>query len=171
MFNKNLKLVIAALIIAYAVYQFMEGNIGNGISLILLSSIFIFLYFRNEIILLAFLKMRKQDLEGTKKWLDKIKNPDTALTQKQNGYYNYLNGIIFSQTNLTQAEKYFKKALKFGLNMDYDVAMAKLSLAGIAMQKRRKREATTLLNEAKKLDKQNMLSEQIKMMQQQLKKI
>ncbi|MCM4162903.1 MULTISPECIES: DUF2892 domain-containing protein [unclassified Arenibacter] len=171
MFNKNLKLVIAGLIIAYAVYQFVEGNIGNGIALIFLSSIFVFLYFRNEIILLAFLKMRKQDLAGTKKWLDKIKNPDAALTTKQNGYYNYLNGIIFSQTNLTQAEKYFKKALKFGLNMDYDVAMAKLSLAGIAMQKRRKREATTLLNEAKKLDKQNMLAEQIKMMQQQLKKI
>ena len=171
MFNKNLKLVIAGLIIAYAVYQFVEGNIGNGIAFILLSSIFVFLYYRNEIILLAFLKMRKQDLAGTKKWLDKIKNPDTALTKKQNGYYNYLNGIIFSQTNLTQAEKYFKKALKFGLNMDYDVAMAKLSLAGIAMQKRRKREATTLLNEAKKLDKQNMLAEQIKMMQQQLKKI
>jgi hypothetical protein len=55
--------------------------------------------------------------------------------------------------------------------MDYDVAMAKLSLAGIAMQKRRKREATTLLQEAKKLDKQNMLAEQIKMMSQQLKKI
>ncbi|GBF19014.1 hypothetical protein GQ41_1403 [Arenibacter algicola] len=171
MFNKNLKLVIAALIIAYAVFQFVEGNIGNGISLLLLSSIFVFLYFRNEIILLAFLRMRKQDLAGTKKWLDKIKNPEAALTKKQNGYYNYLNGIIFSQTNLTQAEKYFKKALKFGLNMDYDVAMAKLSLAGIAMQKRRKREATTLLNEAKKLDKQNMLAEQIKMMQQQLKKI
>ena len=171
MFNKNLKLGIAALIIAYAVYQFVEGNIGNGISLLLLSSIFVFLYFRNEIILLAFLRMRKQDLAGTKKWLDKIKNPEAALTKKQNGYYNYLNGIIFSQTNLTQAEKYFKKALKFGLNMDYDVAMAKLSLAGIAMQKRRKREATTLLNEAKKLDKQNMLAEQIKMMQQQLKKI
>ena len=171
MFNKNLKLVIAALIIAYAVYQFVEGNIGNGISLLLLSSIFVFLYFRNEIILLAFLRMRKQDLAGTKKWLDKIKNPEGALTKKQNGYYNYLNGIIFSQTNLTQSEKYFKKALKFGLNMDYDVAMAKLSLAGIAMQKRRKREATTLLNEAKKLDKQNMLAEQIKMMQQQLKKI
>jgi hypothetical protein len=46
-----------------------------------------------------------------------------------------------------------------------------LSLAGIAMQKRRKREATTLLQEAKKLDKQNMLAEQIKMMSQQLKKI
>ncbi|MCM5663823.1 DUF2892 domain-containing protein [Galbibacter mesophilus] len=171
MFNKNIKLVIAALIIAYAVYQFVEGNIGNGIFLILLSLIFIFLYFRNEMILLAFLRMRKQDMEGTEKWLNKIKNPESALITKQQGYYNYLKGIISSQTNLTQAEKYFKKSIKLGLTMDYDLAMAKLSLAGIAMQKRRKREATMLLNEAKKLDKQNMLKDQIKMMQQQMKKI
>ncbi|HLV63899.1 DUF2892 domain-containing protein [Galbibacter sp.] len=171
MFNKNIKLVIAALIFAYAIYQFVEGFIGNGIALILLAGIFVFLYFRNEFILLAFLKMRKQDFVGTDKWLNKIKNPQVALTQKQQGYYNYLKGIMTSQTNLTQAEKYFKKALKLGLSMDYDVAMAKLSLAGISMQKRRKREATMLLNEAKKLDKQNMLRDQIKMMQDQLKRI
>jgi len=171
MFNKNIKLVITGLIIAYAIYQFVEGNIGNGISLILFSLIFIFLYFRNEMILLAFLRMRKQDMEGTQKWLDRIKNPEAALITKQQGYYNYLHGILHSQKNLTQAEKYFRKALKLGLTMDYDVAMAKLSLAGIAMQKRRKREATTLLNEAKKLDKNNMLTEQIKLMQKQMKKI
>lgn len=171
MFNKYIKLVIAVLLLAFAGFQFVEGSIGNAIFLILISLVFIFLYFRNEMILLAFLRMRKQDLEGTQKWLEKIKNPETALTQKQHGYYNYLYGIIYSQKNLTQAEKYFRKALKLGLNMDYDVAMAKLSLAGIAMQKRRKREATTLLQEAKKLDKNNMLSEQIKMMQQQMKKI
>jgi tetratricopeptide (TPR) repeat protein len=171
MFNKNFKLVITGLILVYAIYQIVEGYIGNGIFLILLSLIFVFLYFRNELILLSFLRMRKQDMEGTEKWLERIKNPKTALTKKQQGYYNYLFGIIYSQKNLTQAEKYFKKALKLGLNMDYDVAMAKLSLAGIAMQKRRKREATTLLQEAKKLDKNNMLTEQIKMMQQQMKKI
>ncbi|TMM53692.1 DUF2892 domain-containing protein [Maribacter algarum] len=171
MFNKIFKLIIAGLLIAYAGYQFYEGGIGNGIFLILLSFIFIFLYFRNEMILLAFLRMRKQDMVGTQKWLNKINDPEKALTTKQQGYYNYLHGIIFSQTNLTQAEKYFKKALKLGLTMDYDVAMAKLSLAGIAMQKRRKREATMLLQEAKKLDKNKMLTEQIKMMQQQMKKI
>ena len=170
MFNKNIKLVIAVLIIGYAVYQFTEGYIGNGIFFILLSLIFIFLYFRNEIILLAFLRMRKQDMEGTERWLSKIKNPEAALVKKQQGYYNYLQGIIFSQRNLTQAEKYFKRALKLGLNMDYDLAMAKLSLAGIAMQKGRKREATTLLNEAKKLDKNGMLTDQLKMMKQQMKK-
>ena len=55
--------------------------------------------------------------------------------------------------------------------MKHDMAMAKLSLAGIAMQKRRKREATALLKEAKKLDKQGIMGEQIKLMQQQLKRI
>ena len=105
MFNKNIKLVLAALIIGYAVYQFIEGYIGNGIALIFLSLIFIFLYFRNEIILLAFLRMRKQDMEGTQKWLEKIKNPEASLIKKQQGYYNYLHGIIYSQKNLTQAKK------------------------------------------------------------------
>ena len=42
MFNKNIKLIIAVLIIAFAIYQFTEGYIGNGIMFILLSSIFIF---------------------------------------------------------------------------------------------------------------------------------
>ncbi len=171
MFHKNIKLVIAVLVMGYGVYQFIEGGIGNGIFLFLLALVFVFLYFRNELILLAFLRMRKQDMEGTKKWLNRIKKPEAALIKKQQGYYNYLNGIITSQTNLTEAEKFFKKALKLGLSMGYDRAMAKLSLAGIAMQKRRKREATELLAEAKKLDKHNLLTAQIKMLQQQMKKI
>lgn len=171
MFNKTFKLVIAGGIIACAVYQFVEGYVGNGIALLLLSLVFVFLYFRNEFILLAFLRMRKQDMEGVQRWLTKIKKPEAALIQKQQGYYNYLYGIVYSQKNLTQAEKYFKKALRLGLTMSYDVAMAKLSLAGIYVQKRRKREATKLLQEAKKLDKHQMLSQQIKLMQQQLKRI
>jgi len=57
------------------------------------------------------------------------------------------------------------------LSMDMDLAVAKLNLAGIAMSRRRKMEATALLNEAKKLDKQNMLKDQITMMKEQMKKI
>lgn len=170
MYNKNIKLVIAILIIAYAVYQFTEGYIGNGIMFIFLSLIFVFLYFKNEFILLAFLKLRKQDFDGAKKWLDKIKNPQSALTTKQQGYYNYLNGIMVSQTNMNEAEKYFKNAISLGLSMDHDLAMAKLNLAGIAFTKRRKQEANLLLAEAQKLDKRGILTEQIKMMKQQMKK-
>jgi len=171
MFNKNIKLVIAGLIFAWAIYQFVEGNIGNGIMLILFAGIFVFFYFKNEFLLLAFLKMRKQDFAGSTKWLSYIKNPSSALLQKQEGYYNFLQGIMVSQTNLTQAEKFFKKAIKLGLAMDHDLAMAKLQLAGVAMTKRRKREATMLMTEAKKLDKHGMLKEQIQMMKKQMKKI
>ncbi|WP_158844063.1 DUF2892 domain-containing protein [Algibacter sp. L1A34] len=170
MYNKIIKLIIAAGIIAFAVYQFTESYIGNGIMLILLSLIFIFLYFKNEFILLAFLKLRKQDFEGATRWLNKIKNPETALVKKQQGYYNYLHGIMVSQTNMNEAEKYFKKALTLGLSMDHDLAMAKLNLAGIAFSKKRKIEAQKLLTEATKLDKQGMLTEQIKMMKDNMKR-
>jgi tetratricopeptide (TPR) repeat protein len=171
MFHRFIKLLIAALLLFTSLWQFTEGNIGNGIFLVLLTAIPIFLYYKNEYILLAFLKLRKQDFAGAKVWLDKIKNPETALVRKQQGYYNYLHGLMLSQTNLTQAEKYFKKAIELGLNMDMDLAVAKLNLAGVAMSRRRKLEATNLLNEAKKLDKQGMLKDQIKMMKEQMKKI
>ena len=64
------------------------------------------------------------------------------------------------------------KTLLQGHNFtDFLDTMAKLQLAGIAMTKRRKREATTLMAEAKKLDKHGMLKEQMQMMKQQMKKI
>ncbi|WP_397363125.1 DUF2892 domain-containing protein [Olleya sp. R77988] len=170
MYNKVIKLILAIGIFGYAIWQFIDGEIGNGIMFIFLSLIFLFLYFKNEFILLAFLRLRKQDFPGAKKWLDKIKNPETALVRKQQGYYNFLNGIMVSQENMTEAERYFKKAEKLGLSMDHDMAMVKLNLAGVALSKRRKQEATVLLAEAQKLDKQGMLAEQIKMMKDNMKR-
>lgn len=171
MFNKNIKLILAGLITTWAVYEFTQGHIGNGIALLLLAGVFVFFYFKNEFILLAFLQLRKQNFEGAKKWLAKIKKPETTLITKQQGYYNYLHGIMLSQTNITQAEKFLKKAVNLGLSMDHDLAMAKLQLAGIAMTKRRKREAQRLMTEVKKLDKHGMLKEQMDMMKQQMKRI
>lgn len=170
MFNKNIKLVLFVVVLGLGIWQFFDRNIGNGIMLVLFSLIFILLYFKNEIIILAFLRLRKQDFDGAKKWLDKIKNPEGALVKTQQGYYNYLNGLMVSQTNMNLAEKYFKKAVALGLSMDTDLAMAKMNLAGIAMTKNRKREAQILLAEAKKLDKHNMLDDQLKMMKAQMKK-
>ena len=67
-----------------------------------------------------------------------------------------------------QSEKYFKKSLLLGLHMDHNIALAKLSLAGIAMAKRNKREATMYIAEAKKADKNKLLADQIKQMKDQL---
>ena len=88
MFNKNIKLVLAGLIAVWSVYQFIQGNIMNGISILLLAGIFVLLYFKNEFILLAFLQLRKQNFPGAQKYLNYIKNPESALITKQQGYYN-----------------------------------------------------------------------------------
>ena len=171
MFPKILKLFLALLSLGYAIYLFIDDYIGNGIMMIIISGLLILLYFKNEIIFLAFLRLRKQDFVGTEKWLMRIPNIERNLVRKQQGYYNYLFGIIHSQKNLTQAERYFKTAIKLGLSMNHDLAMAKMSLAGIYLQKRRKREAQQLLNEAKKHDKHGMLKGQMKIIQQQMKRI
>jgi hypothetical protein len=55
--------------------------------------------------------------------------------------------------------------------MNHDVAMAKLQLAGIAMTKRRKREAQMLIADVKKLDKHGMFKDQIKQLKQNMKRI
>ena len=171
MIPKNIKILLSLVLIVLSFYQFYEDFIGNGIFYLFLSFFLILLYFKNEYIFFSFLKLRKQDFIGTKKWLDRIKNPEKILVKKQIGYYHYLYGIIESQKNLTQAEKSFRKALSYGLSMSTDLAMAKLSLAGILIQKRRKREATILIGEAKKSDKHNMLGEQIRLLKTQMKKI
>ena len=71
----------------------------------LLAGLFVFFYFKNEFILLAFMQLRKQNFEGAKKWLDYIKNPSTALIQKQEGYYNYLHGIMLSSNQYNSSRK------------------------------------------------------------------
>jgi hypothetical protein len=170
MFNKNIKLIFTGASFLYGVWLIIDGYIGNGIMFILLAGIFLFLYFKNELILLAFLRLRKQDFPGAQKWLNYIKNPQTALVKKQQGYYSFLHGIMVSQTNMNEAEKHFRNAEKMGLSMSHDMAMVKLNLAGIAFSKRRKQEAEKLLTEAKKLDKQGMLTDQIKMMKDNMKR-
>ena len=109
MFNKYLKLVISFIIFSLAIQQFIDGSVGttgNGIALIFLSLFFVLLFFRNEFLILAFFQLRKQNLAGANKWLDRIKNPKTALTTKQQGYHNYLKGLIISQENMQRKSIY-----------------------------------------------------------------
>ena len=73
MFNKYIKLVLAAGVLVWAVFQFIDENIMNGISLILLAGIFVLFYFKNEFILLSFLQLRKQNFAGASKWRSYIK--------------------------------------------------------------------------------------------------
>jgi len=154
-----------------SIWQFIEGNVGNGIFLILLMIIVGITIFFNEMMLLAFLQIRKGNLAKGEKYLDMIKKPELML-KTQSAYYYFLKGLIVAQLSTPgKSETWFKKALSTGLRMKHDQAVAKLNLAGIAASRRRKREAINLLNEAKKLDERNMIGDQIKLMKSQLGRI
>lgn len=170
MFHKIFKLIISVGLLVWAVMQFIDGEIGNGIAICLLAGVFVFLYFKNEFLIIAFFQMRRQNMEGAAKWLSYIKNPKTSLTKSQEAYYYFLHGLIATRSNnINKAERDLRKALNMGLKMNHNIAMAKLNLAGIAIKRRRNREATQLITQAKKLDKYGMLKEQIAMMKQRMK--
>ena len=170
MYNKEIKIALALIILACSIFLFNSGEIGYGIVVLIIMGLVILSIFKDERIVKAFYHLRKNDMQKAASTLNKIKHPD-KLIRSQEAYYYYLNGLILSQTQMNQSERFFKKALSIGLRTDTDKAVAKLNLAGLAMSRRKKREATTLITEAKKLDKHNMLDEQLKMMKQQLKRI
>ena len=170
MYNKEIKIALALIILACSIFLFNSGEIGYGIVVLIIMGLIILSIFKDERIVKAFYHLRKNDMQKAASTLNKIKHPE-KLIRSQEAYYYYLNGLILSQTQMNQSERFFKKALSIGLRTDTDKAVAKLNLAGLAISRRKKREATTLITEAKKLDKHNMLDEQLKMMKQQLKRI
>jgi len=147
--TRIIKGAIAAASLAWAVYQFSQGNIVSGIFILLLTALLVFLIFRSVRLILAFISLRRQKVDQSNKWLAKV-NPD-KLAAKSAGYFYYLQGLICvqggGQGSLTKSENLFKKALNNGLRLDLDKATAKINLAVIAISKRKKREATNHLNE------------------------
>ncbi|HAI80868.1 MAG TPA: hypothetical protein DCL65_07550, partial [Chryseobacterium sp.] len=95
--NKYIKFVIAGLMIAAGIYLMMNRNIGWGIVVVLLSSIPVLLFFKNEYILAAFWYLRKQNMEKATKWLSKITNFESQLHRSQYGYFHYLQGLTLAQ--------------------------------------------------------------------------
>jgi tetratricopeptide (TPR) repeat protein len=163
-----IRLIAALALLGGSIALIIFGPWVWGILGIILALLVFVTFFFNEKMLLAQYYLRKENMEKAEAWLNKIANYERELISMQHGYYQLLLGLIESRKAPLQSEKYFKRALSLGMSMEHNVALAKLSLAGIAMAKRNKREATMYLQEAKKADKNKLLAEQIKMMQAQM---
>lgn len=162
------RLIIGFILLGAAVALMIFGFWGWGILGVFLCILVLVTYFFNENMLLAQWFLRKDNMPKAEVFLRKITNYEKQLIRVQHGYYNLLIGLIESRKAPMQSEKYFKKAISLGMQMDHNIALAKLSLAGIAMGKRNKREAQMYLTEAKKADKNKLLADQIKQMKDQL---
>lgn len=151
------------------VMLFYEGYWGWGITMILPLAIIGFSFFRNENMILALNQMRLGNTEKAKKYINRISAPQ-FLPKKQHAYVLFLKAVLRTQElGFAKSEQLLRKALQMGLRTGQDNAVARLHLAGICAQTGRKKEALTLLAEAKKMDDSGMMKEQIAQMQRQLK--
>ena len=163
-----IRLIIACVVLGAAVALCVFGFWWWGVLVLLIGGIILLTYFFNENMIIAQWFMRKENMDKAEVWLLKVNDYEKQLNKSQHGYYNLLIGLIESRKAPLKSEKYFKKALSLGMSMSHNTALAKISLAGIAMAKRDKREAQRYLQEAAKDDKNKLLTEQIKMMKGQM---
>jgi len=162
------RLIIACVVLGAAVALCVFGFWGWGILVLFFGGCILGSYFFNENMILTQWFLRKENPEKAEAWLLKITDYEKQLAKSQHGYYNLLMGLIETRKAPLKSEKYFKKSLSLGMKMSHNTALAKLSLAGISMAKRNKREAQMYLSEATKDDKNKLLTDQIKMMKQQM---
>ncbi|CAN5423508.1 membrane protein [soil metagenome] len=162
------RLIIACVIFGAAVALCAFGFWWWGILVLFIGGLALLTFFFNENMLIAQWFLRREQSEKAEAWLMKITDYEKQLNKSQYGYYNLLLGLIESRKQPLKSEKYFKKSLSLGMKMSHNIALAKLSLAGIAMAKRNKREAQMYLSEAAKEDKNKLLTDQIKMMKGQM---
>jgi len=166
--SNTVRLIIACVVMGAAVALCVFGFWGWGILVLFLGGFVLLSYFFNENMIMTQWFLRKEKAEKAEEWLLKITDYEKQLKKAQHGYYNLLMGLIETRKAPLKSEKYFKKALSLGMKMSHNIALAKLSLAGIAMAKRNKREAQMYLQEATKEDKNKLLADQIKMMKGQM---
>jgi len=171
MYARYIKFAIIAAIVALIVWLFYLGWIGTAILCFLPLLIVILSLIRNEHVIIALFHMRKERMEKAKAAIERIKHPE-ALPKSQEAYVYYIKALVGQQTtSMSKTESMLRKAINTGLKQPLDKAVAKMNLAAIAIQKRRKREAMNLLTEAKKLDKDGMLNDQIKMLKKNMGRI
>ena len=150
------------------VYSFATGHWGWGIVMVFVSALIILSFFRNQYMILALNQMRVGNHEKAHGYLIKISRPD-LLPKKQHAYVLYLKAMLGTQElGFAKTEQMLRQAVQMGLRTKQDNAVARLHLSGICAQTGRKQEAVTLLNEAKKMDENGILKEQITMMKGQL---
>jgi len=163
-----IRIALALVATFFNVYLFYSGHWGWGISFILVSALIILSFFRNENMILALNQMRVGNQDKAKAHINKITHPH-LMPRKQHAYVLYLKAVLGAQEiGFSASEQLLRKALDLGLRTNEDNAVARMHLAGICAQTGRRQDAVKLLADAKKYDKNGMLKEQIKMLQQQL---
>lgn len=165
--TRIIKIGLTAASLAYSISLFLDGYVGAGVGMVLVTAVLVLACIQSIRLIVAFAHLRQQKMDSARKWLARI-NPN-HLWRRRRAYYHFLMGSLAMEHNMNVAEKSLKEALRCGLKQGHDKAAAKLNLAVIASSKRRVKEAKVLLGEAKRLDTKKMLKKDITMVENALR--
>jgi hypothetical protein len=166
-----LRIFIALTLLCGTIILFSTGYWGWGITSVFPLALVILSFFRNEQVILALNQMRLGNQDKAKMYINRITAPE-YMPRRQHAYVLYLKALMNAQDlGMAQSEQLLRKAMSIGLRRDEDNAVARMHLAGICAQTGRRPEASALLSEAKKYDKNGMLKDQIKMLQSQMQAV
>ncbi len=165
------RILVTIVLLTGTVSLFATGYWGWGLTALLPLAVVIFSFFRNENVILALNQMRLGNQDKATRYINRIKSPE-YMTRRQHAYVLYLKALMNAQElGFAQSEQLLRKALALGLRTSEDNAVARMHLAGICAQTGRRPEASALLTEAKKYDKNGILKDQIKMLQSQIQAV
>ena len=83
MYNKEIKIALALIILACSIFLFNSGEIGYGIVVLIIMGLVILSIFKDERIVKAFYHLRKNDMQKAASTLNKIKHPEKLLDLKR----------------------------------------------------------------------------------------
>ncbi|MGE3800784.1 MAG: hypothetical protein AB7H80_07170 [Candidatus Kapaibacterium sp.] len=159
--------ILIALTVGGLVMLGLQWWIAGGI-ITVLGGVLLFFWWRLYQILRISEALSKEDFEGAKEMMAKIKNPE-KLNDYSRTYYNFFQGVIDIRENrFKEAEQAFKTALEINRFRAADEkATSHLMLGQLLLRKRNRMGATRHLQEAKSLTTNKQIHEQIRTLAKQ----
>jgi len=151
MFTKNLRNTLIAVCLAASFYSMNWGNKSFGFACFIIALVFVYGYFRNGSVFVAWLYFRKGRLRKARAALDETGNPKW-LSRKCRWFYYFLNGGIDMEIgDWVNAEGHLQTALMTGTKKTHNDALLRLNLAKLYLIEGDIERARTQVNKAKHL--------------------
>lgn len=162
MFTPTTRIILIVLNLIFATFYFFQDKIGLGSGFLIAAALFVYGYFKDGTVYLAFKHLKKQQFDKAEQLLTKIKNPD-LLAKGQRAYYHFSKGIIAAhREQWTDCLSELQLATKTGLRTENDQSIALLGMAEAAFELNQIPEAQAYIDQVKGLKIKPLVKQELK---------
>lgn len=162
MFTPTTRIFLIVLNLIFASFYFFQDKIGLGSGFLVAAALFVYGYFKDGTVYLAFKHLKKQQFDKAEQLLAKIKNPE-LLAKSQKAYYHFSRGIIAAHSaQWSDCLSELQLATINGLRTENDKSIALLGMAEAAFELNQIPTAKAYVEQAKKLKIKPLVKQELK---------